>query len=88
MLSCGKGDFPVDDTIKAMAAVPPFGLGFPSDNAVSVSNYYLGARMSQEQIARVTKAVCSTGVEPENTYRPFISTDVKQALSHSRHSYC
>lgn len=58
-------DFPVDDTIKAMVSVPPSGLGYPSDN--SVSNYYLGAQTSKEEIARVTKAVGAMGIEPENT---------------------
>ena len=60
-----RNDFPVDETIRAMTTVPPFGLGYPSENAVS--NYYLGARISREEIARVTKAVGSIGVEPENT---------------------
>lgn len=60
-----KSDFPVDDTIEAMKSVPPFGLGYPSDNAVS--NYYPGARISKEEIARVTKAVGAVGIEPENT---------------------
>lgn len=60
-----KSDFPVDDTIKAMKSVPPFSLGYPSDD--SISNYYLGARISKEEIARITKAVGAMGIEPENT---------------------
>ena len=60
-----KKDFSVYQTIREMTSVPPFGLGYPSDNAVS--NYYLGEHISREEIARVTKAVGSIGIEPENT---------------------
>ena len=48
-----------------MVALPPHRLGFPSDNAVS--GYYLGDRVSREEIAHVTKVATSHGIKPENT---------------------
>ncbi|KAF2850392.1 peptidase M49, dipeptidyl-peptidase III [Plenodomus tracheiphilus IPT5] len=54
-----------DDTLESMVALPPFGLGLPSSN--TISNYYLGARITRDEIAYVTKAVCELGIEPENT---------------------
>jgi len=48
-----------------MLALPPYGLGLPSDNAIS--NYYLGNRITREEIAHATKAAGRCGIEPENT---------------------
>ena len=51
--------------LKSMTDEHPSGLGYPSDNGTS--NYYLGERISREEIASVTKVAGAHGIEPENT---------------------
>ncbi|KAI1754488.1 peptidase family M49-domain-containing protein [Xylaria castorea] len=46
-------------------AIPPYSLGFPS--SVSQSSYYLGDRISKEEIALVSKVLDAASVFPENT---------------------
>jgi dipeptidyl-peptidase-3 len=55
----------MNDITKAMVSLPPDGLGFPTENAIS--NYYLGERISREEISDVTKTMKKHGIEPENT---------------------
>lgn len=42
-----------------------FGLGYPSKT--SISNYYLGAHVTRDEIAEVSKVLDRAGIEPENT---------------------
>ncbi|KAJ3493276.1 hypothetical protein NLG97_g4832 [Lecanicillium saksenae] len=56
----------LDKIIDAMLAVPPFGLGYPSNNAAS--SYYLGTEpISRAEIAHVSEIMANRRLEPENT---------------------
>ncbi|RYC57265.1 hypothetical protein CHU98_g8945 [Xylaria longipes] len=46
-------------------AIPPYSLGFPS--SVSQSSYYIGDRISKEEIALVSKILDAASIFPENT---------------------
>lgn len=49
-----------------MFAVPPFGLGYPSENAQSA--YYPGTELiSQQEVAKVCKVMQQRSIGPENT---------------------
>ncbi|KAM3546936.1 hypothetical protein ARSEF1564_000249 [Beauveria bassiana] len=52
--------------MQPLLAVPPFGLGYPNDNAASA--YYPGTeRISHEELAKVSKVMAAHAIEPENT---------------------
>lgn len=55
-----------DDMLEAMTAVPPYGLGFPGEDAQS--QYYPGAqRLQRREIANISRLMEQEGVYPENT---------------------
>ncbi|KAF1738926.1 putative dipeptidyl peptidase 3 [Beauveria bassiana] len=52
--------------MQPLLAVPPFGLGYSTDNAASA--YYPGTeRISHEEVAKVSKVMAAHAIEPENT---------------------
>jgi dipeptidyl-peptidase-3 len=51
--------------VEGMTTVPPYGLGYPSDTALS--NYYPRNRISHDEIAVVGRVLQKHGIEPENT---------------------
>ncbi|PMB73148.1 putative dipeptidyl peptidase 3 [Beauveria bassiana] len=52
--------------MQPLLAVPPFGLGYPNDNAASA--YYPGTeRISHEEVAKESKVMAAHAIEPENT---------------------
>ncbi|KAM3477702.1 hypothetical protein MY5147_002552 [Beauveria neobassiana] len=52
--------------MQPLLAVPPFGLGYSTDNAASA--YYPGTeRISHEKAAKVSKVMAAHAIEPENT---------------------
>ncbi|KAM3507740.1 hypothetical protein MY11210_007020 [Beauveria gryllotalpidicola] len=52
--------------MKPLLAVPPFSLGYPSDNAASA--YYPGTeRISHAEVAQVSEVMVRHAIEPENT---------------------
>lgn len=56
----------LNDIVGPMTAVPPYGLGFPSDTAQSA--YYPGQYVNtQEDIARVSRTLEEHSILPENT---------------------
>ncbi|KAM3443597.1 hypothetical protein MY4824_000483 [Beauveria thailandica] len=52
--------------MQPLLAVPPFGLGYPSDHAASA--YYPGTELiSHAEVAKVSQVMAMYGIEPENT---------------------
>lgn len=62
-------------------ATPPYSLGFPS--GVSQSSYYLGERISREEIALVSKALDAVSIFPENTRIEKLKPNVYNVLQAS-----
>lgn len=62
-------------------ATPPYSLGFPGD--VSQSSYYLGERISREEIALVSQALDAASIFPENTRIEKLRPNVYQVLQAS-----
>ena len=46
-------------------AIPPYGLGYPSD--IAQSNYYPGGNLSETEISSISKLLELEGIYPENT---------------------
>ena len=61
----GMTETAAENLVEAMTAVPPQGLGYPSDTAVS--RYYLGDRITRTEIKEIQLAMQEKGYEPENT---------------------
>lgn len=54
-----------DEISGPMFAVPPYGLGYPSDTAQS--SYYPGGNLSEAEILSISKLLEVEGIYPENT---------------------
>ncbi|KAI0157226.1 peptidase family M49-domain-containing protein [Xylariaceae sp. FL1272] len=62
-------------------SIPPYTLGFPSNSAQS--SYYLGDRMSRDEIMQVTDILDSRSIFPENTRIVKKGTGIFQVLQAS-----
>ena len=54
-----------ENLVEGMTAIPPQGLGYPSDTAVS--SYYLGDHITRTEIKEIQLAMQEKGYESENT---------------------
>ncbi|UNI18779.1 Dipeptidyl-peptidase III [Purpureocillium takamizusanense] len=54
-----------DNIAKPIKAIPPFSLGYPSDD--TQSNYYPSGNVEKEEITAISKVLEENGIFPENT---------------------
>ncbi|KAH6626644.1 dipeptidyl peptidase III [Chaetomium sp. MPI-SDFR-AT-0129] len=55
----------LDEIIEPMFSIPPYSIGYPSNR--TQSGYYLGDKVTKEELSKVTKVLEGHSTEPQNT---------------------